>query len=316
MLPLTSQNLHQELKTRVAEAIKAYEDSYEAERAYYAEHLPGHEIPDFRKRNAGLNPANAQLFYAPEATHENVYFHYEDVFASIPWRGIVPFVVYKETPKLLMVGWDSDLESLNHRSRVEFADPGDSIDLDELHISTSVQYAFKQIPKSELGKRIFRTAQEAFDSLPTEHKLPRVEMERKVAEAKLERNARLNGEDEERRSQPCARCRQPIGRRDYIRHLGGLTHDKTRQYIHKDCRKCEICGELITGEYVTVDIHQDTQKQQSGNVRVFSMFSFQDRHYFHAACAYHAGIKPHSGGALNAEYGFHTHDTKHEGEVR
>ena len=198
---MSIQDIHQELSRRVAAAIQAYEDGYEAEQAEY-----NNELPDFRKRNAALDAAQARLFFVPFATQKEVYFHYDDVFASIPWRSLVPVVVFKETPKLLMVGWDSDLDRLQYRSHAKIADPGDSIDLDDLHIDPSPAFAFKQISKTELGRRIFRTAQEAFDALPAAHKLPRAEMERRVAEARKECAALLAGEDEARRAQPCAHC--------------------------------------------------------------------------------------------------------------
>jgi len=217
----------QELIRRVARELEAYDNFYEAEGADYT---------DYRKRNAGLDPNKSQLFYAPFATHATVDIHYDLVFASVPWRKIIPIVVYKET-----------------------------------------------------------------------HKLPRAEMERRIADAESARDVRLYGEEEERRAQPCARCQQPIGGRAYVRHLGGLTRDRALQYIHFDCRKCASCGETITGEYVHVNVRQDTQPQAiGGGSRFYSMDGYTDKTYYHASCAYAAGVKPTNGGVRDKEYGFYT----------
>ena len=51
---MSIQDIHQELSRRVAAAIQAYEDGYEAEQAEY-----NNELPDFRKRNAALDAAQA-----------------------------------------------------------------------------------------------------------------------------------------------------------------------------------------------------------------------------------------------------------------
>ena len=294
--------LQAELARRVREAVVHYADTYEAELATYPEHLHRHFL-DYRERNAKLDPGKVQLFYAPFTMSQGVYFRYDDLFGSVPWRTIVPVVVYKETAKLLMVGCDhADLDRLRLFQRGAIADPSDPVKLDELHINTDPANVFRQIPKTELGVTIFRTAQEAFDSLPEANKITEAELVRQLAALEKARDAKRLEDDKARRAQPCARCNEPIGlARAYARHLGYGTENKALQFVHLDCRKCEICGEVITGEYVYTYVTQDTQPLRTGWVTIDSGPTRVDILYYHAACAFRAGINPDNGGRRIAE---------------
>lgn len=121
------------------------------------------------------------------------------------------------------------------------------------------------------------------------------------------RHAYRVAEDEIRRTQPCACCQQPIGpTADYVRHLEGLTEDESQHYLHAECRRCEICDEVIAGEYVEIDVKQLLAPAIVHHVHVYSAPHYLTRVYYHATCAYHAGITPTNRGKAHPNYGFAT----------
>ena len=121
------------------------------------------------------------------------------------------------------------------------------------------------------------------------------------------RHARHVAADELRREQPCARCRRPIGpTADYVRLLDAVHADASHRYLHAACRCCELCGEVIAGDYVAVDVKQLFAPTVVGHVHVYSEPLVLERVYYHAACAYQAGLTPPTRGPVNPTYGFAT----------
>jgi hypothetical protein len=128
-----------------------------------------------------------------------------------------------------------------------------------------------------------------------------------VAETESIRRAWRTAEDMLRREQPCVRCGRPIGpTADYVPHPHTSPGDQPIQYMHASCRCCEICEEVITGDYVETDVKQLFAPVVVHGVHVYSTPKLLTRLYYHAACAYHAGLTPTTRGPIHPVYGFAT----------